>query len=80
MPRLHKKDTYEFIKSNVDLMTLDEMASELKITKQRVHQYCKTYGISRKIKTLGDAMKEIRRLKNVPHETLTEVKLNLLLT
>lgn len=74
MPAKRKFLFCDYIEKNIDIKTLDEIADELGITKQCVHHYVKTYGIKKSIKTMSDAMKEIRRLRLlVPHETFTQV-------
>jgi predicted transcriptional regulator len=74
MPANRKREFLSHIEQNIDVKTLEEIADELGITKQTVNHYTKTYGINKRIKTMKDAMREIRRLRMlVPHETLTTV-------
>jgi hypothetical protein len=74
MPANRKLHFCDHIEKNIDIKTLDELADDLGITKQCVHHYVKTYGIKKRIKSMTDAMREIRRLRLlVPHETLTQV-------
>lgn len=41
----NKKETFEFIQAHRSKLTLDEIGSQLNLTKQRISQICKDLGI-----------------------------------
>lgn len=63
MKKIHNKgEVFDYLVRETPRKTLQELAGELGVSRERVRQLQKDAGAHRPIKTLSQAMAEIRRL------------------
>lgn len=60
-----KREAYDYVARETPFKSIQEIADDIGVTKQRVHQIQKAIGVSTPFKRMSDALAEIRRLRAI---------------